>query len=105
MRAVRTSAGTMAYRCTSRMENCQRPPSHPKDKDTIPPEEWGGIYIYMCKGGQQEGYIGESGRTFRERFKEHLKAQQPSLTVTNTTGHMTIIENFSIVGKEDQNLA
>ena len=48
-------------------------------------------------------YIEESSRTFGERFKEHLKA--PSLVYDhfNTTGDNVTIDNFSIVGREDQN--
>ena len=49
-------------------------------------------------------YIGESSRTFGERFKEHLKGPSPIYDHYNITGHSTTIENFSIVGREDQNL-
>ena len=48
--------------------------------------------------------IGESSRTFGERFREHLKAPSPIYDHYNTTGHSTTIENFSIVGREDQNI-
>ena len=51
-----------------------------------------------------EEYIGESARTFGERFKEHLKPPSPIYDHSNTTGHTTTMENFSIVGREDQNL-
>ena len=49
-------------------------------------------------------YIGESSRTFGERFKEHLKAPSPVFDHFNTTGHQVSLENFSIVGREEQNL-
>ena len=49
-------------------------------------------------------YIGESSRTFAERFKEHLKAPSPIYDHYNITGHETSIKNFSIMGREDQNL-
>ena len=49
-------------------------------------------------------YIGESSRTFEERFKEHLKAPSSIFAHNNTTGHQVSIENFSIVGREEQNL-
>ena len=39
-----------------------------------------------------------------ERFKEHLKAPSPIFDHYNITGHNVTIENFSIVGREDQNL-
>ena len=39
-----------------------------------------------------------------ERFKEHQKASSPIFDHTNITGHSITIENFNIVGREDQNL-
>ena len=51
-----------------------------------------------------EEYIGETGRTFREMFKEHLKAPSPIHDHSNTTDHTTTLNNFSIVGREEQNL-
>ena len=42
-------------------------------------------------------------RTFPERYKEHMKAPSPIHDHHKTTGHD--INNFSIVGTEDQNLA
>ena len=49
-------------------------------------------------------YIGESSRTFAERFKEHLKPPSPIYDHSNISGHSVTIDNFSIVGREDQNL-
>ena len=49
-------------------------------------------------------HIGESSRTFGERFKEHLKALSQVYDPSNTTGHVATVENFSIVEREDQNL-
>ena len=48
--------------------------------------------------------IGESARTFAERFKEHQKAPSPIYDHSNISGHNVTIDNFSIVGREDQNL-
>ena len=76
----------------------------PKDKDHITKKS--GI-IYRCKSDRvecDEEYIGESARTFGERFKEHLKASYPIYNHCNTIGCTTSLENFSIVGREDQNL-
>ena len=50
-------------------------------------------------------FIGESSRTFGERFKEHQKAPSPIFDHSNITGHQVTIENFNIVGREDQNLS
>ena len=50
-------------------------------------------------------YIGESGRTFAERYREHMRATSPIHDHFNTTGHELSLDNFSIVGREDQNIA
>ena len=55
-------------------------------------------------GQCDEEYIGESSRNFGERFKEHQKAPSPIYDHYNITGHNIKLENFSIVGKEDQKL-
>ena len=39
-----------------------------------------------------------------EGSKEHLKVPSPIHDHYNITGHAMTIENFSIVGREDQNL-
>ena len=76
----------------------------PKDKDPIMKKS-GVIYRYRCnRVDSEEEYIGESSRLFGERFKEHQKAPSPIFDHTNTSGHNINIENFSIVGREDQNL-
>ena len=76
----------------------------PKDKDPLMKKS-GVIYRYKCdKVECDEEYIGEFSRTFGERFKEHQKAPSPIFDHHNTTGHNISIENFEIVGREDQNL-
>ena len=65
----------------------------------------GVFYSYKCGRVEcNEEYIGESSRTFEERFKEHQKAPSLIFDHFNTTGHSTSVENFNIVGREDQNL-
>ena len=77
---------------------------NPKDKDHISKKS-GIIYRFKCNRVEcEDEYIGESSRTFGERFKEHLKAPSPIYDHYNITGHETSIENFSIVGRKDQNL-
>ena len=77
----------------------------PKDQDTIQKKS-GVIYRYKCDRVEcDEEYIGESSRTFGERFKDYLKAPSPIYDHFNTTGHNITIENFNIVGREDQNLS
>ena len=76
----------------------------PKDKDPMLKKS-GVIYSYKCARVEcDEEYIGESPRTFSERFKEHKKAPSPIFDHFNTTGHSISVENFNIVGREDQNL-
>ena len=75
----------------------------PKDKDPIQKQS-GVIYRYQCdRVDCDEEYIGESSRTFGERFKEHLKPPSPIYDHSNITGHNVTINNFNIVGREDLN--
>ena len=76
----------------------------PKDKDHITKKS-GVIYKFKCDRLEcDEKYIGDFYRTFRERFKEHLKASSPMYHHSNTLGHATTVEIFRIVGREDWNL-
>ena len=76
----------------------------PEDKDPILMKS-GVTYRYKCDRVEcDEEYIGDSSRTFGERFKEHQKAPSPIYDHSNTTGHTTTTEDFNIVGMEDQNL-
>ena len=78
---------------------------HHKDKDNIL-QKGGVIYRYKCgRVDCEDKYIGESGRTFAERFREHMRAPSPIHDHFNITGHEVSLHNFSIVGKEDQNIA
>ena len=77
----------------------------PKDKDHITNKS-GVIYRYKCDMLEcDEEYIGETARTFGERFKEHLKAPSPIYDHSNITGHSTTLDNFNIVGREEHNLS
>ena len=63
------------------------------------------IFRYKCDRLEcDEEYICESARTFGEKFREHLKAPSPIYDHSNTTGHTTALDNFSIVEREDHNL-
>ena len=76
----------------------------PKDKDPIT-NKTGVIYRYKCsEDGCEEEYIGESTRTYAERFKEHQKSPSPIHDHGNISGHTVTINNFIIIGREDQNL-
>ena len=74
----------------------------PKDNDYIT-KRIGIIYRYNCDRLEcDEEYIGESARTFGERFREHLKAPSPIYDHSNITGHITALESFSIMGGGSQ---
>ena len=75
----------------------------PKDTDQITKKS-GIIYRFKCdKLECDEEYIGETARTFGERFKEYMKAPSPIHDHSNTTGHSTTLDNFSILGREEHN--
>ena len=48
-----------------------------------------------------EEYIGESAWTFGERLREHLKAPSSTHDNQSTTGHIPMLDNFGIVGREE----
>ena len=76
----------------------------PKGKDPITKKSCI-IYRYKCNRVEcDDQYIGVSSRTFGERFREYLKAPFLIYDHFYIMGHSTTIENFSIVGREDQNL-
>ena len=55
--------------------------------------------------GCDDEYIGETSRTFGERYKEHLKAPSAIHHHSTITGHTTNHNNFQIIGREGHNLA
>ena len=78
---------------------------HPKDNDTILKKS-GVIYKYSCgRVDCGEEYIGESGRIFGERYREHMRSPSPIMDHHNITGHEVSLDNFTIVGREDNNIA
>ena len=76
----------------------------PKDKDPMLNQS-GAIYRYQCNNlGCDDEYIGETSRTFGERYKEHLKAPSAIHHHSTITGHTTNHNNFQIIGREGHNL-
>ena len=60
------------------------------------------IYWFRCSRlVYDKKYIGESARTFGERLKEYLKVPSPIYEHQSITGHSTSVEDFSILGSED----
>ena len=77
----------------------------PKERDTIWQKKRCDIQIQVGRVGCEEEYIDESGRTFAETYREHIKALSPIHDNHNTTGQYISIDYFSIVGRDDKNLA
>ena len=76
----------------------------PKDKDPMMKKS-GVIYSYKCgRVDCDDEYIGESSRTFGERFKEHQKAPSPIFDHHTITGHDISVDHFNIVGREENKL-
>ena len=66
----------------------------PKDKDPMVNQS-GAIYWYQCGDLTcDDEYIGETSRTFGERYKEHLKAPSAIHHHSSQTGHPTNHNNF-----------
>ena len=66
----------------------------------------GVIYRYRCgRVDCEEEYIGALGRTFGERFREHMRAPSPIIDHHNITGHEVSLDNYNIVGREDNVIA
>ena len=77
----------------------------PKDKDPMVNQN-GAMYWYQCWDlGCDDEYIGETSRTFSERYKEHLKPPTAIHHHSNQTDHTTNQNDFQIIGREGHNLA
>ena len=75
----------------------------PKEGDEITQKN-GEIYRFKCDEVGCEGeYIDELTRTFKGRFKEHLRAPFPIYYHGYTSGHCIVIDNFSIVDRQAHN--
>ena len=77
----------------------------PRDKDPMGNQS-GAIYWYQCVDlSCDDECIGETSRTFGERYKEHLKAPSAIHHHSSQTGCPTSHNNFQIIGREGHNLA
>ena len=77
----------------------------PKDKD---PLDRRSRAIYWYQYGEltcNEEYKRDTSRTFGERYKEHLKELSPIYGQSSQPGHSTNHDNFTIMGREDHELA
>ena len=105
VKALRKHARSLGYKCILREDRPSKTSLWPQKTKILFSKKSGVIYRYKCdREGCEEQYIGESARAFAERFKEHQKAPSPIFDHCNILGHNITIDNFSIVGREDQNL-
>ena len=77
----------------------------PKDKDSITKKSSVIDWFKCDKIDCEEEYIGESSKTFGEKYKEHLKSPSLIFEHQNNTGHTTSVENFKIIGRKGHNMA
>ena len=64
------------------------------------------IYWYQCGDLDcDDEYIGETSRTFGERYKEHLKDPSPIHHHNTQTNHPINHNNFKIIGREGHHLS
>ena len=76
----------------------------PTDKGNITNK---GAFIYRFKCdhlGCTVEYISETGRTFGDRYKEHLRAPSPIYKHANVMGHSIKLDSSSIVDREPQGI-
>ena len=77
----------------------------PKDKDPMVSQS-DAIYWYQCGDLTCDNeYIGETSRTFGERYKEHLKDPSPIHHHNNQTNHPINHNIFKIIGREGHHLS
>ena len=66
----------------------------------------GAIYWFQCGDlSCDDECIGETSRTFGERYKDHLKDPSPIHQHSNHKDHPTSHNNFQIIGREGHSLA
>ena len=101
VKAPKRSVVGMAFKPTSKVAEPLRTSwSPPRTKNPMVNQS-GAIYWYQCGDlGCDEEYIGETSRTFGERYKEHLKAPSAIHHHSSQTGHPTNCNNFQIIGPE-----
>ena len=95
----------MTYRPTSKVVGPSRTTGLPQGQRPHG-QQSGVIYCFQCGDLTcDDEYIGETSRTFGERFKEHVKETSPLQHHSNNTGHPTSQNNFQIIGREGHGLA
>ena len=90
----------MASKFTSKVATPSRTSWSPKGQRPYG-QKSDAIYWYQCGDlGCDDEYIGETSRTFGERYKEHWKDPSPIHHHNNHTNHPIDHNNFKIIGRE-----
>ena len=99
MKVSKRSVVGMASKLTSKVAAPSTTPGLPKDKDPMVSQS-DAIYWYQCGDlACDDEYIGESSRTFGERYKEHLKDPSPIHHHNNQTNYPINHNSFKIIGR------
>ena len=100
MKVSKRSVVGMVSKLTSKVAAPSKPPGLPKDKDPMVSQS-DVIYWYQCADLTcDDEYIGETSRTFGERYKEHLKDPSPIHHHNNQINHPINHNNFKIIGRD-----
>ena len=106
VKASKRSVVDMAFKPTSKVAGPSRAFWSPPRTKTLWSTEVVPSIWYQCGDiGCDYEYIGETSRTFGERYKEHLKVPSAIHHHSSQTGHPTSHNNFQIIGREMHNLA
>ena len=95
VKASKRSVVGMASKPTSKVAEPSRAYWSPPRTKTLCSSISGAVYWYQCGDLTcDDEYIGETSRTFGERYKEHLKAPSTIHHHSSQTGHPTSHNNF-----------
>ena len=101
-RSSKGHATAKGSRCTSEGVTPLKPFSWPQGQGQQS-QKSGVIYRFKCPHiNCYEEYIGESGRSFGDRLKEHLRVPSPIHHHSHSTGHPVSPMCFTIVDRELQ---
>ena len=106
MRAQREYAADMECRFTLREAYHQEPPGGSKRSRSYPEKEWESYRDTSVTGWNVMRNILENPQGHLDRGSRNIKRHlSPMYNHFNATGHNVTIDNFSIVGREDQTLS
>ena len=100
-KSIKRSVGGMVYKHTSKVVAPSKTYWSPPRTKTPWSTKSGAIYWFQCGDLTfDDECVGETSRTFEERFKEHLKDPSPIHHHSSNTGHPTTQQNFQIIGRD-----